>query len=89
MKEMRELYDSDSYKNGDFTVEMVDDSVYDWNIELRSIDKDSELYQDLMILKERNGQDFIMLNMTFDDKYPLEPPFARIVSPVLICRELQ
>lgn len=85
LKEIREIYRSESYKNGEYTVEMVNDSIYDWNIELRSIDKDSVLYKDLMKLKKTGEKDCIVVNMTFNDKYPLEPPFARIVSPVLIC----
>lgn len=88
MKEMREIYRSESFKNGDYTVEMVDESIYNWNIELRSIDKESKLYKDLMKLKEKSGEDSIVLNMTFNDKYPLEPPFVRIVSPVLICKHV-
>lgn len=87
MKEMLEIYRSDSYKNGDYTVEMVDESVYNWNVELRSIDKESELYKDLMKLKEKEGVDNIMLNMTFNDKYPIEPPFVRIVYPILNCKQ--
>ena len=87
MKEIREIYLSDSYKSGDYTVEMVGDSIYDWNVELRSIDKDSQLYGDLMELKKKEGKDSIVLNMTFNDKYPLEPPFVRIVHPVLLCKK--
>lgn len=83
---MLEIYRSDSYKNGDYTVEMVDESVYNWNVELRSIDKESELYKDLMNLKAKEGIDNITLNMTFNDKYPIEPPFVRIVYPILNCK---
>lgn len=89
MKEIREIYRSDSYKNGDYTVEMVGDSIYNWNVELRAIDKDSKLYEDLMKLKKIEGKDSIVLNMTFNDKYPLEPPFVRIVHPVLICKRIR
>lgn len=86
MKEMLEIYRSESFKNGDYTVEMVDESIYNWNVELRSIDKESALYKDLMKLKEKEGVDNIMLNMTFNDKYPIEPPFVRIVYPILNCK---
>lgn len=88
MKEMIEIHRSDSFKNGEYTVEMIDDSIYNWNVELRCIDKDSELYKDLMKLKQKEGKDSIMLNMTFDDKYPIEPPFVRIVYPVLDCKKI-
>lgn len=87
MKEMLEIYRSETFKNGDYTVEMVEDSIYNWNVELRSIDKDSALYKDLMQLKEKEGVDFIQLNMTFNDKYPIEPPFVRVVYPILMCKQ--
>lgn len=87
MKEMREIYRSETFKNGDYTVEMVGESIYNWNVELRSIDKDSALYKDLMNLKQKEGIDFIQLNMTFNDKYPIEPPFVRVVYPILSCKQ--
>lgn len=88
MKEMREIHlHSDTFKNGDYSLEMVDECIYNWNVELHAIDKESPLYADLMELKKKEGKGSIMLNMTFNDKYPLEPPFVRVVSPVLNCKE--
>lgn len=87
MKEMREIYRSASYKNGDYTIELVDESIYSWNIELRCIDSGSELYTDLIKLKEKEGKDCILINITFDDKYPIEPPFVRVVYPIVKCKE--
>lgn len=85
MKEMHEIYRSDAFKKGDYSIELVDDSIYDWNIELRCIDSGSALYKDLIELKEKEGKDSILLNMTFDDKYPISPPFVRVVYPVVKC----
>lgn len=85
MKEMMEIYRSASYKNGDYTIELVDDSIYNWNIELRCIDNDSELYTDLIKLKKKEGKDCIVINITFNDKYPIEPPFVRVVYPIVKC----
>lgn len=85
MREIDEIYRSETFKNGDFTVEMVDESIYNWDVELRSIDKDSALYKDLMKLKVKEGVDCIKLNFTFNDKYPIEPPFVRVVYPILTC----
>lgn len=87
MKEMLEIYRSASYKKGDYTIELVDESIYSWNIELRCIDNESELYKDLIKLKEKEGKDCIVINITFDDKYPIEPPFVRLVYPVIRCEK--
>lgn len=86
MKEMREIYRSDCLKNGNFTVDLVNDNLCEWNIHLRSVDQDSDLYKDLLKLKEKEGIDNIQLNVTFNDKYPIEPPFVRIVYPIITCK---
>lgn len=50
---------------GIYTIELVNESLYEWNIKLKGVDKDSPLYGDLVTLKEREGKDHILLNMTF------------------------
>ncbi|XP_009877357.1 PREDICTED: ubiquitin-conjugating enzyme E2 Q1-like, partial [Apaloderma vittatum] len=47
------------------------------------VDEDSALHNDLQILKEKEGTDFILLNFSFKDNFPFDPPFVRVVSPVL------
>lgn len=84
MKELREVYKSDSYKSGVFTVELVDDSLYEWYVKLSIVDSESPLYTDLMQLKDKGGKDHIMLHISYKDNYPFAPPFVRIVYPVLI-----
>jgi len=83
MKELRDIYRSDSFKKGIYTLELVNDSLYEWNIKLKGVDKDSPLHGDLMTLKEKEGKDFIQLNMTFKENYPFEPPFVRVVHPLI------
>lgn len=84
MKELREVYKSDSYKSGVFTVELVDDSLYEWYVKLSIVDSESPLYTDLMQLKDKGGKDHIMLHISYKDNYPFAPPFVRIVYPVLM-----
>lgn len=86
MKELQEIYRSEAFKKGAYSVELVDDSIYDWNVELRCIDEDSKLFEDLQKLKEKEGKDSIVINITFKDTYPMEPPFVRLVSPVIKCK---
>lgn len=83
MKELREVYKSDSYKRGIFTVELVDDSLYEWYVKLSIVDPESPLCTDLMQLKDKGGKDHIMLHISYKDNYPFAPPFVRIVYPVL------
>lgn len=83
MKELREVYKSDSYKSGIFTVELVDDSLYEWYVKLSIVDPESPLHTDLVQLKEKGGKDHIMLHISYKDNYPFAPPFVRIVYPVL------
>lgn len=83
MKELRDIYRSDSFKKGMYSVELVCDSIYEWNIKLMTVDPDSSLYHDLQKLKEKEGKDFVLLNITFKETYPFEPPFVRVVHPII------
>jgi len=35
MKELREIFRSQSYKKGDYTIELVDESLYEWNVKVK------------------------------------------------------
>uniref|UniRef100_A0A8D0CN31 E2 ubiquitin-conjugating enzyme n=1 Tax=Sander lucioperca TaxID=283035 RepID=A0A8D0CN31_SANLU len=83
MKELREIYRSQSYKTGIYSVELVGDSLYEWHVKLRTVDPDSPLHSDLQVLKEKEGVDYILLNFSYKDNFPFDPPFVRVVSPVL------
>ncbi|NWJ12047.1 UB2Q1 enzyme, partial [Crypturellus undulatus] len=65
MKELRDIYRSPSFKGGYYAVELVNDSLYDWNVKLLKVDEDSALHNDLQILREKEGTDFILLNFSF------------------------
>lgn len=83
MKELRDIYRSDTFKKGIYSIELVSDSLYEWNIRLMSVDPDSQLHNDLVLLKEKEGKDSILLNMLFKETYPFEPPFVRVVHPII------
>jgi len=83
MKELRDIYRSDAFKAGVYSVELVNDSLYEWNVKLQIVDTDSPLYNDLLQLKEKEGQDHILLNIHFKEMFPFEPPFVRVVAPVI------
>ncbi|KAG9352066.1 hypothetical protein JZ751_020479 [Albula glossodonta] len=77
MKELREIYRSQSYKTGIYSVELVNDSLYEWHVKLRTVDPDSPLHSDLQVLKEKEGVDYILLNFSYKDNFPFDPPFVR------------
>uniref|UniRef100_A0A8C3G0B4 E2 ubiquitin-conjugating enzyme n=1 Tax=Cyclopterus lumpus TaxID=8103 RepID=A0A8C3G0B4_CYCLU len=83
MKELREIYRSQSYKTGIYSCELVSDSLYEWHVKLRMVDPDSPLHSDLQVLKEKEGVDYILLDFSYKDNFPFDPPFVRVVAPVL------
>uniref|UniRef100_A0A8C2V0R2 E2 ubiquitin-conjugating enzyme n=1 Tax=Chinchilla lanigera TaxID=34839 RepID=A0A8C2V0R2_CHILA len=83
MKELRDIYRSQSYKTGIYSVELINDSLYEWQVKLQKVDPDSPLHSDLQILKEKEGIEYILLNFSFKDNFPFDPPFVRVVLPVL------
>lgn len=83
MKELRDIYRSQSFKNGVYEVELMNDNLYEWQVRLRNVDPDSPLSQDLAILKEKEGIDYILFSFHFRDSYPFDPPFVRVVHPII------
>ncbi|XP_020807134.1 ubiquitin-conjugating enzyme E2 Q2 isoform X2 [Drosophila serrata] len=83
MKELRDIYRSDAFKKNMYQIELVNESIYEWNIRLKSVDPDSPLHSDLLMLKEKEGKDSILLNILFKETYPFEPPFVRVVHPII------
>uniref|UniRef100_A0A6G1S5T1 Ubiquitin-conjugating enzyme E2 Q2 n=1 Tax=Aceria tosichella TaxID=561515 RepID=A0A6G1S5T1_9ACAR len=95
MNEFKQFHESDSYKNGVFTVELVDGNIYLWDIKLFKVDPDSRLYKDFQAWKERTGKDHILLRAAYYDDYPFAPPYVQLIYPILdgltfgyICSEL-
>ncbi|XP_026528302.1 ubiquitin-conjugating enzyme E2Q-like protein 1 [Notechis scutatus] len=76
---MKELQDIARLSDRFISVELVDESLFDWNVKLHQVDKDSVLWQDM---KETNTE-YILLNLTFPDNFPFAPPFMRVLSPRL------
>lgn len=58
-----------SFFPGMYSIELVNDSLYEWNIRLMCVDPDSPLHSDLILLKEKEGKDSILLNMLFKVTY--------------------
>ncbi|XP_062384847.1 ubiquitin-conjugating enzyme E2Q-like protein 1 [Sardina pilchardus] len=76
---MKELQEIRRLGDNFITVELMDDNLFEWNVKLHQVDKDSALWQDM---KETNTE-FILLNVTFPDNFPFSPPFMRVLTPRL------
>lgn len=83
-KELTKIWHSDAFQKK-FTVEPVEGSLYEWNVRLLlpAFDKDSSLYQDLLEVKRKTGKEGILLHLQFKSTYPIEPPFVRVVEPLM------
>ena len=46
-------------------MELVNDSLYEWNVKIMRVDPDSPLAEDLKKLKEREGKDHILMSFMF------------------------
>lgn len=58
-------YSLPTFYAGVYSVELVNDSLYEWNVRLLSVDPDSPLHSDLQLLKDKDGRDHILLNLVF------------------------
>jgi ubiquitin-conjugating enzyme E2 Q len=81
MRELKDIYSSSSYKNKVFSVELVDDNLYNWHVKMYRVDPDSDLYKDMKKLREVENMDHILLHFLFEDTFPYTPPFVRVVKP--------
>ncbi|KAK5970242.1 Ubiquitin--protein ligase [Trichostrongylus colubriformis] len=84
MKEMRDIYKSEHFKNGVYSIELRDgDNLYEWWVKLYKVDSDSALYTDLLTLASEHKQDHILFHFLFNENFPCDPPFVRLVSPTV------
>uniref|UniRef100_UPI00398F3EC4 ubiquitin-conjugating enzyme E2Q-like protein 1 isoform X2 n=1 Tax=Pristiophorus japonicus TaxID=55135 RepID=UPI00398F3EC4 len=76
---MKELQDIRKLTDHFISVELVEDNLFEWNVKLLQVDKDSALWQDM----KETGTECILLNLNFPDNFPFSPPFMRVLSPRL------
>lgn len=78
MKEYKEICRNvHSLERPPFTVELVEDNLFEWNIMLYQVDPESEFYRDM----QEMGITYILLNLSFPENFPFSPPFMRVISP--------
>ena len=75
--ELKTIQKSDPAKSG-FSVDLVDDDLYLWEVRLFGFDpKDEQIARDMAA----KGIKDIVLRIRFPDDYPLSPPFCRVLRP--------
>jgi len=75
--ELKSIQKGNPEKSG-FSVELVKDNMYLWEVKLFGFDpKDEEIARDMERLHVKN----IIIHIKFPDDFPLSPPFCRIVRP--------
>jgi len=75
--ELKSIQKGDPSKSG-FSVELVHDDMYLWEVKLFGFDpKDEEIARDM----QRMGVKYIVIHIRFPEDFPLSPPFCRIVRP--------
>ncbi|XP_030556786.1 ubiquitin-conjugating enzyme E2Q-like protein CG4502 [Drosophila novamexicana] len=77
MKEYREMERLQTKDDAVFTVELVNDSLFEWHVRLHVIDPDSPLARDMVEM----SVPAILLHLSFPDNFPFAPPFMRVVEP--------
>lgn len=83
MKEIRDIFKSENYKTGAFTIELEKDNLYEWWVKMKRVDPESALATDLRQLERDHKQDHLLFHFIFKDSFPFEPPFVHLVSPVV------
>jgi ubiquitin-conjugating enzyme E2 Q len=61
-----------------YSVELVDDNLYHWQIRLTDFPDDCNLYKEL---KKHPRHKVVHLEVLFPQQYPFEPPFIRVLQP--------
>ncbi|CAG9098555.1 unnamed protein product [Plutella xylostella] len=78
MKELKEIQRlQESRPEPIFTVELVNDNLFEWHVRLHQIDPESELAGDLRELHVPH----ILLHLVFPENFPFAPPFMRVIEP--------
>ncbi|CAH1369466.1 hypothetical protein MTP99_010894 [Tenebrio molitor] len=78
MKEYRDLQRLQGSKTDPvFSVELVDDNLFEWHVKVFKLDSESDLGNDMKEL----GITHILLHLIFPENFPFAPPFMRVISP--------
>ncbi|EEB16879.1 ubiquitin-conjugating enzyme E2 q, putative [Pediculus humanus corporis] len=79
MKELKDVQKLQQLNSFDpvFTVELVNDNLFEWHVQLYKLDVESELAADMKEL----GIKSILFHVIFPENFPFAPPFIRVITP--------
>ncbi|KAH9383368.1 hypothetical protein HPB48_024587 [Haemaphysalis longicornis] len=60
-----------------FTVDLVEENLYEWHVRLYQVDPESPLWRDM----QESGVACVQLSLSFPENFPFAPPFVRVLSP--------
>jgi len=83
MKDYLQLTKNDTSKFG-FVAKPRGKDLFNWDVKIIGFEKSEPIQQDLMKLKARTGQGYVLFHMKFPQEYPYKPPFIRVVSPRMV-----
>ena len=66
-----------------FSVDLVGDNLFEWDVKLRKFDEESKLAHDLTHMARTYGVADIWLRLSFPSNYPFDPPFVRVLAPLV------
>jgi len=76
MKEFNRIKMAQS-KDPVFTIDLVNDNMFEWSVQLQKVDPDSKLATDMRELEIPH----VLLSMVFPKEFPFAPPFVRVIAP--------
>lgn len=82
MKELKNIKKNEA-NEPNFTVDLVDDNLFEWDVWLKGFDPESKIAIDLAGLKKHTGVGDVWLRMTFPGNFPFDPPFVRVLAPLI------
>lgn len=83
MNELKNFQKSDSYKDGVFSVELIDENIFKWQVKIFEFDPEGRLNKTLQYLKNQGNEDHVKLRLSYRDDYPFKPPLVEIIYPVI------
>lgn len=67
-----------------FNLELIDDNIFSWRIQISKFSDSSEISKDLKIMDSKFGINYVEFEISFHDKfYPNYPPLIKITKPNL------
>jgi len=80
ISDLKEVLKKTNSEEG-ISVTPVENNLYQWHIRFYNFPHETQIHGDLALLKEKNGRDYVLLEILFNKDYPSSPPFVRVVGP--------